>query len=100
MPVIDVRQRLALPPKPLDPGEFLVLMQVDDRAFALRVDDVDDLVELQGGLLESSASVSPALRGLAGLAPSADGVLVIHDPATFVSQAESEAIDAALSAHP
>jgi purine-binding chemotaxis protein CheW len=93
VPVVDVRRRLALPAKALDPDEFLVVMQHGTRTLALRVDDVDDLVEIDADAVEASAELSPALRGLAGLSARADGVLVIYDPAAFVSQAEADAVD-------
>ncbi|MEO6528252.1 MAG: chemotaxis protein CheW [Gemmatimonadaceae bacterium] len=98
VPVVDVRQRLALPPKALDADEFLVLLQAGARTIAMRVDDVDDLVETDGSAVSDSESLSPALRGLAGLTALADGVLVIYDPAGFISAAEIDALDTALAA--
>jgi purine-binding chemotaxis protein CheW len=98
VPVIDVRRRLALPAKALDPDEFLVVLEQGPRTLAMRVDDVDDLVEVDAAAVEAAGELSPALRGLAGLAARADGVLVIYDPGAFVSQAEGEAVDAALAA--
>ena len=96
VPVIDVRRRLALPARTLDPTEFLVILRDGPRTLAMRVDDVDDLVEIPADGMEPSAALSPALRDLAGLSARADGVLVIYDPAAFVSQAEAEAVDALL----
>ena len=48
-------------------------------------------VPLQGG--ESPDTLSPALRGLAGVAATADGALVIYDADAFLTQAERDAID-------
>lgn len=98
IPVIDVRQRLALGAKALDPDEFLVVLQTGGRTLAVRVDDVDDLMEISDGALEESNTLSPALQGLAGLAAHPGGVLAIYDPGAFVSAAETEALDAALLA--
>jgi purine-binding chemotaxis protein CheW len=98
IPVIDVRRRLALAPRPLDPDQFLVVLALEARLVAVRVDDVDDLVEVAWGAVSGSAELSPALSGLAGLAARDDGALVIYDPAAFVSQGEGEAIRAALAA--
>ena len=97
VPVVDVRARLGLAASPLDPDQFLVVLALGDRLAALRVDDVDDLVELEAGAVASPVTLSPALRGLAGLAARADGSLVVYDPAAFVTQAEGEAVDAALA---
>ena len=99
VPVLDIRGRLQLPARPLDPDQFLVMMQAGARTLALRVDEVDDLVEVDADGIERTSALSPALRGLAGLSARADGVLVIYDPAAFVSAAESEALDAALAAN-
>lgn len=96
VPVIDVRRRLGMPPRVLDPGEFLVVLRAGARTIAMRVDEVDDLVDVDGDVVERSAALSPALRGLAGLAGREDGVLVIYDPEAFLAQAEAEALDDAL----
>jgi purine-binding chemotaxis protein CheW len=98
VPVVDVRRRLGLPARVLDPEEFLVVLRVGERVVALRVDDVDDVVEAPADSLASSESLSPAFRGLAGVSAREDGVLVIHDPATFIHQAEVDQLDTALAA--
>ncbi len=99
VPVIDVRHRLSLPPRALDPDQLLVILTVNDRVLAIRVDDVDELVDVDAASMQPSAALSPALAGLAGLAPGADGVLVMYDPAAFISQAEAAALDGALALH-
>jgi purine-binding chemotaxis protein CheW len=99
VPVVDVRARLRLPARALDPDQFLVMLQAGDRTVALRVDEVDDLVDVSPREIEGTGTLSPAMQGLAGLSARADGMLVIYDPAAFVSQAESQALDAALAAH-
>ena len=98
VPVLDIRGRLKLPARPLDPDQFLVMMHAGARTVALRVDEVDDLVEVDAHGIERTSTLSPALQGLAGLSARADGVLVIYDPAAFVTAAESQALDAALAA--
>jgi purine-binding chemotaxis protein CheW len=98
VPVIDVRQRLSLPPRVLDPDQFLVILATAVRAVAIRVDDVDDIVDVDPTQGESSIELSPALQRMSGLAARSDGVIVIYDPDAFVSQAELEALDAALPA--
>ena len=98
VPVVDLRQRLGLAAKPLDPDEFLVLLVAGARLLGIRVDDVDDLVDVEAGQLGDPEALSPSLRGLAGLAARPDGALVIYDPAAFVTQAEGEALNAALAA--
>jgi purine-binding chemotaxis protein CheW len=98
--VVDVRARLGLSAQPLDPDQFLVLVTAGSRALAIRVDEVDDLVDVPDGDVSEQSDLSPALRHLAGLAARPDGVLAIYDVEAFVSQAEAEALDAALAARP
>jgi len=98
VPVVDVRRRLGMAPRTLDADEFLVILESGGRTLAIRVDDVDDLVSIEPGQAHSSDELSPALRHLAGLGALSDGTVVIYDPAAFVTQAEAEAIDAAVAA--
>ena len=68
VPVIDLRARLSLAAKALDPDEFLVFLEAGTRTLAFRVDEIDDIVDLESDAVAGSATLSPALRGLAGLA--------------------------------
>lgn len=98
VPVIDVRHRLALATKPLDPDEFLIVLNAGARTVAMRVDDVEELIDVDADSMQTPAALSPALRGLSGVAAHDDGVVVIYDPDAFVSQGEVDAIDVALAA--
>lgn len=98
VPVVDVRRRLGMAPRVLDADEFLVVLESGGRTLAVRVDEVDDLVAIAPGQSRSASELSPALRHLAGLGALSDGTVVIYDPAAFVTQAEAEAIDAAVAA--
>ena len=93
VPVVDVRRRLGLAGSVNAPGQFLVLLETSDRLIAVRVDDVVDVVEVPSLGVESPDALSPALRGLAGVAATADGALVIYDADAFLTQAERDAID-------
>ncbi|MDQ2664620.1 MAG: chemotaxis protein CheW [Gemmatimonadota bacterium] len=94
IPVVDVRRRLGLAASANAPDQFLVLLEISDRVIAVRVDDVDDVVEVEGTEVERSEALSPALQGLAGVAATADGALVIYDADAFLTQAEREVLDA------
>ncbi|MES2177621.1 MAG: chemotaxis protein CheW [Gemmatimonadota bacterium] len=98
VPVVDVRQRLALDPALISPAQFLVVMAVLDRTIALRVDDVEDIVELSDVLAEP-ALLSPVLQRLAGVAAAEHGVLMIYDVDSFLTQTERDALDAAATVH-
>ncbi len=93
VPVVDVRERVALPPAPLSPGQFLVLVETSDRLIAIRVDDVEDVTVIPSSSLESPAALSLVLQRLQGIAATDSGALVIYDVDAFLSQAEREQLD-------
>lgn len=94
VPVVDIRQRLALPALALSPEQYLIALQTSHRFIAVRVDDVEDLIEIDASSLESPASLSPVLQRFQGIAAVPSGALVIHDVDAFLTQAELEALDA------
>ena len=95
VPVVNVRERLALPALDNAPDQFLLLLEVHDRLIAVRVDDVDDVVDIAASDLETPAEVSSTLQRVAGIAATASGALVIYDADAFLTHAELDALDAA-----
>ena len=101
VPVVDLRFLLGLPARANDPGDSLVVLTALARQVAVRVEAADDVEEIAAAAIQNPASVSHVLasrRAVAGVATREDGALVIYDPAAFLSQAEGDAIDAALGA--
>jgi purine-binding chemotaxis protein CheW len=94
VPVVNVRERLSLPALANAPDQFLVILEARERLIAVRVDDVEDLVELDASELETPGSVSPVVERLAGIVATASGALVIYDADAFLTQAERDAVDA------
>ena len=97
VPIVDARARLALTPRTLDPSEFMVVLEAGERLVAVRVDEVEELLEISPDAVHPPAELSPTLRHLAGLVAGAEGIVMICDVAAFVSQAEGDALDAALA---
>lgn len=95
VPVVDVRRRLGMPSVELAPDQFMVALDLPDRAIAIRVDDVEDVIDVDEASLEKPASISPALARLAGVASTESGAVVLYDVATFLDAAEREALDQA-----
>ncbi|MEO8622479.1 MAG: chemotaxis protein CheW [bacterium] len=99
VPVVDLRLRLGLPSRANDPSDSLIVLATNARLLAVRVESVDDVEEIDAASIANPSVISPvlaALPALAGIASRDDGALVIYDPATFLTQAEGEAIDVAL----
>lgn len=97
LPVIDLAERLGLPPRPvISADEHLVVLRAGGRTVAVRVDDAESLEELDPRALREGAPILAAARTVAGVARLGDGTVTVHDPAAFLGQAEREALDRAL----
>lgn len=100
LPVIDLRTRLKLPRRAIDPSDYLIVLRLHGRRAVVRVDDADEVAEIDEGAIVAPAALTRALEGLdgmTGVAPRPDGALIIYDPSAFLSQAETDATDAAFS---
>jgi purine-binding chemotaxis protein CheW len=93
VPVVDVRQRLELSALENAPEQFLVILETSDRFIAIRVEDVDDVTDIDTASLESPSALSPAIQRLSGVAAVSSGALVIYDVDAFLTQAERDALD-------
>jgi purine-binding chemotaxis protein CheW len=93
VPVLDIRARFKLPPKAVEPSDHLVIASAKRRLVAIRVDRVTGLVMLTKGDVEDPTVAVPGSQWVAGIAKLHDGLLLIHDLATFLSTAEAEALD-------
>lgn len=94
--VLDLRTRFGLSRRPASPSDHLVLVRLEDRTVALRVDRVLDLVTVPTSAVVAASTLLPG-RHLRGVARLDDGLLLIHDVGAFLSDAEAAALDDALA---
>jgi len=99
LPVLDLRARLGLPGRPVEPSDFLVIASLGDRLAALRTDEVPGLAEVEAGALDALPNVVARGRSVAGAAKLPDGLVLIHDPARFLSEVEAQTLADALERH-
>jgi purine-binding chemotaxis protein CheW len=99
VPVYDLRARFGLPPRALDPAEWLILVWTGERPAALRCDAADWLKTVPATAVERGGEVLRGGRRLLGVARLADGLVLIHDLALFLDDAERDLLDAALARH-
>ena len=98
IPVLDLAERLALPPRPLlSPDEHLLVLDAGGRAIAVRVDEAEELREIDARAVARGDGLVAASRTVAGVARLEDGTVTVHDPAAFLTQAEGEALASALA---
>ncbi len=96
VPVLDVRSRFRLPPKPLEPADHLIVARAGGRVVALRVDRATALIGLDPADIEEARSVVAGAEYVAWVAKLPDELVLIHDLETFLSRAEATALAEAL----
>ena len=98
VPVLDIRTRFRLPAKAAAHTDHLILAWAGPRLVALRADRALDVARLEASEVEDAKAVVPGADYVAGVAKLSDGLVLIHDLRTFLSQAEAAALDEALPA--
>lgn len=96
VPVLDVRTRFGIRAKPAEHTDHLIVARAGSRLVALRTDRALGLTRVDAGAVASGQSIASGLEYLAGVACLPDGLVLIHDLSTFLSQAEAAALDEAL----
>ena len=97
VPVLDIRARFRLPPKPGEPSDHLIAADAGGRLVGLRVDRVLDLASVAASDIEAAEALAEGIEYVAGVAKLADGLVLIHDLRTFLAEAEAEALDEAVA---
>jgi purine-binding chemotaxis protein CheW len=95
VPVLDLRLRLKLPPKPIALTDHLIFTRASGRLVALRADRAESLMSVDRASID--ASLTPSAGLVAGVATLPDGLLLISDPARFLSDDEALELDRAMT---
>lgn len=94
IPVLDVRARFGLPPKPIDPSQQMVIAVAGERRVVFRTDRAVSLETLSRNEIEDARRIVKDAPYVAGVAKLPDGMAVIHDLRTFLTAAEMAALSA------
>lgn len=94
--VLDLRFRLGLPRREPLLSDHLVVSRVGPRTVALRVDRALDLTNIAQGSIDSAEDLAGS-KYLTGVARLPDGLVLIHDLASFLSADEAADLDYALA---
>ena len=95
--VLDVRGRLGLTRRPPLLSDHLVICRVGERSVALRVDRAVELVSVPRHCIDEADHLDGGGH-LSGVARLSDGLVLIQDLATFLSDVEAASLDGALDA--
>jgi purine-binding chemotaxis protein CheW len=94
IPVLNIRSRFQLPPKAIEPADHLVIARARQRVVGIRVDRAIAVIAMDERVVDDIGAVAPTCEYVAGVAKLPDGLVLIHDLATFLSAAEAETLDA------
>jgi purine-binding chemotaxis protein CheW len=100
LPVLDLRRRFRHPPRPLSPLDHFIVARARTRHVVLRVDRAEGLRVLAPGEWDATPAELPGVGYVAGAAKLVDGLVLVHDLRSFLSEAEALELDAALASPP
>lgn len=95
-PVLDLRHRLRLPPRPLRAGDRLLILRVGERDLGVVVDDADGVREFVPEQIVAADTIADGVAQLQGVVQLEDGLLLIEDPARFLTLQDERQLERAL----
>lgn len=95
LPVFDLRPRFGLEPREIDPTQHFIIARTRRRPVVLLIDDALGLAG-ESEIRSAAPSPGPATRHVGGVMSLADGLAVIHDLESLLTEDEEAAVDAAL----
>lgn len=98
-PVFDLRRRFGLPEREMQPEDHMILVEAAGRAALLHVDGVEEVAAVEAESIVDPERVVAGTESLSGVGRLPDGLVLIHDLARFLSEAEADRLDEALSAN-
>ncbi len=96
LPVLDMRRRFRLPARRLSSSDHLIVAQAGRRRVVLRVDRAESLLALEPDKLDTSPRELPGVGYVAGALKLPEGLVLLHDLRTFLSEAEALELEEAL----
>jgi len=96
LPVINLRDRLGLPPREPRPDDHMLVVRTPRRRLVLVVDEVTGVLDVPAEQITAAAAVVPGLRQVAGIVTLPDGLVLIQDLDALLSLDEERRLGEAL----
>ncbi|MDD5723383.1 MAG: chemotaxis protein CheW [Syntrophales bacterium] len=96
LPVADIRRRFGMSSRPIELTDQLLFLKTRERSVAFLVDAVGGVGEASADCLVGMKTVFPGLEYIRGILQLEDGMVLIHDPESFLSLEEERMLDKAL----
>jgi purine-binding chemotaxis protein CheW len=87
--VLDIRKRFSLGSKLIDVNDLLIITRAGERRVAVRADRALGVVKIDQADVRDAKAVAPMGPQIAGVVALPDGVVLIHNPQAFLTQAET-----------
>jgi len=92
VPVVDLRCRLGLPTRPVEPDDQLIITRFAGRSMALTADTALGVCDCRQEAVTWADDILPNLPFLSCIAKLADGLILIHDLERLLTPHESQLI--------
>jgi len=96
IPFVDLRKRFHLPQKDFDPDDRIILAKGSERTYALWVDEVSGVLEVNTEDWANADKVIPFSSDLLGVAKLENDMILIYNLDRFLSVEESTTLDQAM----
>lgn len=96
LPVLDMRKRFHHLQRPLSMSDHFIVTKAGEGTVVLHVDQVLAIVQVRSDEVDAAKEVVAYTNYFAGVAKLPDGLVLIHDPKTFLSQGERSELTRAL----
>lgn len=93
IPVVNTRKRFRLPEREIDIDDRFLVVRASRRSFAFMVDAVNEVVEISPQQMIGAKTILPDLEYLQGVVKLPNGMILIHDPDTFLSLEEEQVLN-------
>jgi purine-binding chemotaxis protein CheW len=94
VPILDLRYRLGLPPRPLRPSDHFVVVSAGLCDVALRVDRALTTITVEPADIEEAQPLTCGSPLVAGIVKRPDGLMLIYDLPAFLSETEARELTA------
>jgi purine-binding chemotaxis protein CheW len=96
IPVVNLRKRFGLPERDMELSDQLIIAETPARPVALLADRVDTVIEIDKQDIIKAGQIVPRTEYVEGVVKLAEGLLLIHDLAKFLSLDEETVLNEAL----
>lgn len=93
VPVMDIRLRLGLPPRPIALSDQIIIARTPRRPLAFAVDNILDVAEWHDQDRVPAEAVVAGVEFLGGVLRNQAGVILMYDPGAFFLPEECQQLD-------